>query len=215
MTAVILDDELYCAEALYHLLRKHSPHLIDVRMMTDPEEALSVVRQSPPDVIFLDVEMPFMTGFDFLHALGPTSASIIFTTAYDQYAIQAFKVNAVDYLLKPIDIEELKMAVKKAMPDNKQDEDQYKIQNLLTNLKNPNEDPVLLVSTSEAVEFVRIRDIIRCEADGKEHAELLIGEITSETLLVPLDQVAFAGGHVHAVEVEMPLVAPVVPDQQL
>jgi two-component system LytT family response regulator len=94
------------------------------------------------------------------------SPSVIFTTAYDHYALKAFKFSAIDYLLKPIDIEELKAAVRKASTTTSHDEDKYKIQNLLSNLKNPNEDPVLLVSTLEAVEFIRIKDIIRCEASG-------------------------------------------------
>jgi two-component system LytT family response regulator len=82
------------------------------------------------------------------------------------YALKAFKFSAIDYLLKPIDIEELKNAVRRATQSQQQNGDQVKIQNLLSNLRNPTENPVLLVSTLESVEFVRITDIIRCEAEG-------------------------------------------------
>src|SRR5688500_2884868 len=99
MKAIILDDALYCSEAWYFMLKKDCPQITGIELFTDHEEALEVVKKKTPDILFLDVEMPFLSGFDFLQASGPTTASIIFTTAYDTYAIQAFKVNAIDYLL--------------------------------------------------------------------------------------------------------------------
>jgi two-component system, LytTR family, response regulator len=76
MTAIILDDELYCTEILYHMLRNHCPQVQHIDIYTDPAEALVAVKQNAPDVLFLDVDMPHMSGFDFLNALNSTTASV-------------------------------------------------------------------------------------------------------------------------------------------
>jgi two-component system LytT family response regulator len=166
MKAVIIEDEERSRMVLQNLLQTYCPE-VDVMGMADSvNEGVDTILKHHPDLVFLDVQINGGTGFDVLDRLKGQSPSIIFTTAYDQYALKAFKFSAIDYLLKPIDIEELKTAVRKASTATAQEEDKYKIQNLLSNLKNPNEDPVLLVSTLEAVEFIRIRDIIRCEASG-------------------------------------------------
>ncbi|HEX5624455.1 MAG TPA: LytTR family DNA-binding domain-containing protein, partial [Saprospiraceae bacterium] len=119
-------------------------------------------RQETPDILFLDVEMPYMSGFDFLHALGPVTASVIFTTAYDTYAIQAFKVNAVDYLLKPIDPGDLKEAIEKAMKitDQERVESMYKA--LIHNLQNGSKR--IALSHQNGYDLVDIHDILWLEA---------------------------------------------------
>jgi two-component system LytT family response regulator len=117
-------------------------------------------------VIFLDVQIYDGSGFDILEKLGDVNSSVVFTTAFDQYAIKAFKFSAIDYLLKPIDIHELKAAVKKVASTNDRSLGQEKIHNLLSNINQKDEPPVLLVSTNESTEFVRLGEILHCEAHG-------------------------------------------------
>jgi len=164
--AVIIEDEERSRIVLQNLLETYCPEVEVVGSADSVTTGITTVRTFLPDVLFLDVQISGGTGFDVLEKLKDVKLSVIFTTAYDHYALKAFKFSAIDYLLKPIDIEELKQAVKKVIAPDQQAEDQYKIQNLLSNIKNPTEDPVLLVSTLEAVEFVRIREIVRCEAQG-------------------------------------------------
>ncbi len=187
MKAVIIEDEERSRIVLENLLKTYCAEVEVVAKADSVATGIQAIQAHHPDIIFLDVQINGGTGFDVLDKMNGENPSVIFTTAYDHYALKAFKFSAIDYLLKPIDIEELKAAVKKASPANKQDEDSYKIQNLLTNLKNPNEDPVLLVSTSEAVEFVRIRDIIRCEAQGaytqlflRDHKPVMVSKIIKD-----------------------------------
>ncbi len=166
MKAVIIEDEERSRIVLQNLLETYCPEVEVAGSADSVASGVKLIRSLQPDVLFLDVQITGGTGFDVLEKINDVKVSVIFTTAYDHYALKAFKFSAIDYLLKPIDIEELKAAVKKVTVSGQQEEDQYKIKNLLSNLKNPNEDPVLLVSTIEAVEFVRIRDIVRCEAQG-------------------------------------------------
>ncbi len=166
MKAVIIEDEERSRMVLQNLLQTYCPDVTIAASADSVNAGVEAIEHHHPDLLFLDVQINGGTGFDVLDRLKGNHPAVIFTTAYDQYALKAFKFSAIDYLLKPIDIEELKTAVRKASAAPEQAEDQYKIQNLLSNLKNPGEDPVLLVSTLEAVEFIRIRDIIRCEASG-------------------------------------------------
>jgi two-component system LytT family response regulator len=164
--AIIIEDEERSRIVLQNLLESYCPEVEVIGTADSVTAGAKIVRTLQPDVLFLDVQITGGTGFDVLEKINDLNVSVIFTTAYDHYALKAFKFSAIDYLLKPIDIDELKSAVKKVAASSEREEDQYKIQNLLSNLKNPGEDPVLLVSTMEAVEFVRIREIIRCEAQG-------------------------------------------------
>ena len=151
---------------MQNLLETYCPEIEVIGTADSVSSSIKVIRATPPDLLFLDVQIVGGTGFDVLDKLRDIRIPVIFTTAYDHYALKAFKFSAIDYLLKPIDIDELKSAVKKVSQSSQREEEQYKIQNLLSNLRNPNEDPVLLVSTLEAVECVRITEIIRCEAQG-------------------------------------------------
>ena len=176
--AVIIEDEERSTIVLQNLLETYCPDVEVVGNATSVQDGIKTVNALQPDILFLDVQIVGGTGFDILEKLNNTTVSIIFTTAYDHYALKAFKFSAIDYLLKPIDIDELKIAVKKVTAPNQQAEDEFKIKNLLSNIKNPSEDPVLLVSTLEAVEFVRIREIIRCEAQGA-YTQLILKDTKS------------------------------------
>lgn len=187
MKAVIIEDEERSRIVLQNLLETYCPEVEIVGMADAVSSGLQLLREVQPDILFLDVQIEGGTGFDILEKMENFQAPVIFTTAYDHYALKALKFSAIDYLLKPIDIDELKLAVKKASTTNDPIEDQYKIQNLLRNIKNPEEDPVLLVSTLEAIEFVRITDIIRCEAEGaytnlylREQRPILVSKVIKE-----------------------------------
>lgn len=161
MTAVIIDDEVYCTDVVSILLAKHCPDVIVEAVFNDSLHALAYLKQHQPDIIFLDIEMPQLNGFDLLQQLGTMTSRVIFTTAYDQYAIKAFKFNTVDYLLKPIDKDELIAAVIKTSAALSPE----KISHLyyLSHTKVP--EKILLPIGNEII-FVQVKDIICCEADG-------------------------------------------------
>ena len=112
-TAIILDDELKGANSLGILLRENCPDINIASIETDPLQALEKINVLRPEILFLDIEMPGLNGFELLSELTDPLPKVIFTTAYDQYAVQAFRHNAIDYLLKPIIVEELTSSVKK------------------------------------------------------------------------------------------------------
>jgi two-component system LytT family response regulator len=161
MTAVIIDDEIYCTDVIQILLTKHCPEVTIMGIFNNPIIALNYLKHQQPDIIFLDIEMPQMNGFELLNQLDNIISKVIFTTAYNQYAIKAFKFNAVDYLLKPIDKDEMIIAVQKLstplVPE---------IVNHLHNLNlNHVPDKILLPIGNEII-FVQVSNIICCEADG-------------------------------------------------
>jgi len=112
MKAFLIDDEPLAVQRLRRLL-EDTGRVEIVGASIDPKEALDRVRQSRPDVLFLDIEMPGMSGFDLLDQLGEPQPLVVFTTAYDQYALDAFKVNSIDYLLKPVEPAQLDRALNK------------------------------------------------------------------------------------------------------
>jgi len=112
MRAFVLDDEPIAIDRLRHLLGAH-PHVVVVGAQSDPAAALLSIRAAQPDVLFLDIEMPSMSGFELLEKLGTPQPLTVFTTAYEQYALDAFKVNSIDYLLKPIERADLARALAK------------------------------------------------------------------------------------------------------
>lgn len=187
MKAVIIEDEERSRIVLQNLLETYCPEVEVAAMADSVSSGVKELRAHDPDVVFLDVQINGGTGFDVIEKMDHIQSAVIFTTAYDQYALKAFKFSAIDYLLKPIDIEELKSAVRKASASNQAIVRQYQIQNLISNLRNPDEVPVLLVSTIDAVEFVRIQDIIRCEAQGaytqlyfRESRPLMVSKVIKE-----------------------------------
>jgi two-component system LytT family response regulator len=166
MKALILDDELYCGEALFHLLTKNCPQVQITSVHTDPERAVAAFRQELPDLLFLDVEMPFMSGFDFLHTIGPSAAQVIFTTAYDTYAIQAFKVNAVDYLLKPIDKTDLIQAVQKVTLKSQPITEQF-LSGLIRSAIEQHQKPrKISIATVEGIHLIALEEIVYCRSEG-------------------------------------------------
>ncbi len=162
--AILIDDELNSLQNLQQKLEGFCPDVSIVAITQKPEEGLSLIKQHQPDVVFLDIEMPRMSGFRMLEELGEYDFDIIFTTAYNHYSIDAIRISAFDYLVKPIGIEDLQQAVERLSKTlNKQTKE--KIDILKKSLSdNRNQDDKIAISTSEGIEFIPIKNIIHIES---------------------------------------------------
>jgi len=168
MNIAILDDELHCVESLLFHIHQLFPDFKVVYKSTKPLEAISTMRELDIDLLFLDVEMPEMNGFEFLEQFNKLPFNVIFTTAYSQYAIQAFKAQAINYLLKPIDEDELAEAINQWLERSFSPEDHTKeIGNLLDHLKKENIlENKIAIPVSDGLEFVEIRNILYCQSQN-------------------------------------------------
>ena len=167
--AVILDDEKNCIETLEWKLTNFCPDVEIVGKFNAPEECLAYIRENPLDLLFLDIEMPNMNGFDVLEALDSIDFDVIFTTAYDNYGIQAVKFSALDYLLKPVRNKELVEAVERHMKKSVAHDPKMQIESLLKNLKAEQQAgrPVkITLATKESLELVLPEEIVYCESDS-------------------------------------------------
>ena len=206
ITAIIIDDEAKGRLALREKLLTYCPQVKLLAEAVNGQEALLQIQQQQPQLIFLDIEMPRMNGFEMLNELTEKNFHIIFTTAYDQYAIKAIKYAAFDYLLKPIDIEELKIAIAKLdMQENYQTKKQVEL--LQQNLQQPkNKLHKLAIPTLEGLLFYNISDIIHLEANSNYTDIFLVNKIkitASKTLkefeeLLPED-IFFRTHHSHLI----------------
>jgi two-component system LytT family response regulator len=164
--AVIVDDELDAIESVKLLLNENFSNITIAGTAQNVHDAQEIIALVKPDIVFLDIEMPDGTGFDVLEAIPDRKFKVIFITAYNQYAIKAFKYSAVDYILKPIDIDEFVNAVgrlEELNTSNPKAEEKIKV--LLENVNGKRPEKIAL-STSESIEFVRISDIVQIEAEG-------------------------------------------------
>ena len=167
--AVILDDEKNCIETLEWKLTNFCPDVEIAAKFNSPEECLSFLQENTIDLLFLDIEMPNMNGFDVLEALDTIEFDVIFTTAYDNYGIQAVKFSALDYLLKPVRNKELVEAVERHMKKSIAHNPQVQIENLLKNLKaeqQPGRPVKITLATKESLELVKPEEILYCESDS-------------------------------------------------
>ncbi|MEM7163391.1 MAG: LytTR family DNA-binding domain-containing protein [Bacteroidota bacterium] len=160
--ALIIEDEKPSAENLMTLLERYVPDVQVMDWADNVEDALLKLTEKKPHLVFLDIELGTSTAFDFLKRVGKVDFKIIFITAYEDYAIQAIKFNAMDYLLKPIDIEELKGAVEKVKKESEQDD---KIERLLESFSN-RQLKKLPIPTREGYLMVKIKDIMHIQSDG-------------------------------------------------
>ncbi len=164
--AIIIDDEPDGRDAIRISLEKFFPEIVIEGIYGNPEEGLKAIRESPPDLLFLDIQMPQMSGFDLLNALLPVSFEVIFVTAFDQYAIKAIRFSALDYLLKPVDIDDLRSAIGRAR-ERLRSNSSLQYQSVLHNARlwGPRIER-LAVPTSEGIDFFNTADIIYCKAEG-------------------------------------------------
>ena len=167
ITALIVEDEKQSRQLLNTLLDKYCPDIEVLATAANVKEAAEAIEKHQPNLVFLDITMPDGTGFDLLEKISPIKFDIIFTTATDKYAIKAIKYSALDYLLKPIDIEELKDAVNKLLQKESNLSTVENITHLLQNLKQSNDSyQKITLPIGSTYEIIFVKDIIRCEAEG-------------------------------------------------
>ncbi len=164
--SIIIDDEQHCIKALLSDLQKHCSSIEVVEACSSAKEGMMAIKKLNPDLVFLDVEMPWMNGFEMLEILGEINFCIIFTTAHDEFAAKAFRISAVDYLLKPIDANDLKAAVQKVEKKMEEGSSVQHISNLLRNMRQNSAEQKIALPQREGYEFVDISSIIYCTAEG-------------------------------------------------
>ena len=163
--AIIIDDEIHCIKTLSMLLSEYCADVKILEQCRSAKKGLEAIEKAKPDLVFLDIEMPVMNGFEMLEQLGEIPFAIIFTTSYDQYAIKAFHFSALDYLLKPVDPDELVKAVKKVQEQRHLPvAEQFQMLLKKINGKESRFNKIA-VPTSDGFELVPADNVIRCEAD--------------------------------------------------
>ncbi len=164
--AIIVDDEPYCCEALDALLNRYCPQVKVVGICYSGKEALQEIKEQKPQLLFLDIEMPQMNGFELLQKIPDPDFDLIFTTSYDQYAIKAIRFSALDYLLKPIDRDELQAAVHKITSRNHAPLGQQ-LELLIKKINLPAAQiNKIALPTMEGLQMVTVDTIISCESDS-------------------------------------------------
>lgn len=192
---VLVDDETNSLEMMEWLLKTYCPQVKVEAMCNSAELGIEAIHKHKPDVVFLDIEMPHMNGFDMLEQFDRLFFDVVFCTAYDQFAIKAFKYSALNYLLKPVDPDDLKETIRRieekhAIPTREQ------IELLLQNVKNANKStiPRIALTTNDGMIFVSTQEIIYCEAESNYTAIVLTGgkKIMVSKVLKDIDE-ALAG----------------------
>jgi len=167
MRAILVDDEAANLENLRILLDKHCPNIKVVAIASNINDAFAQVNLHHPDLLFLDIQMGKTTGFDLLNQLAEKTFEVVFVTAHDNYGIQAVKFAALDYLLKPVDPDELKVAVEKAEIRIKKKIHGEQLNFLLSQIKkNEPSTPKIALPQQHEIRYVSVVDIMRCVADN-------------------------------------------------
>jgi len=168
LKVLLIDDEQRATDALRLMIIKTIPEIGEVMVCNDSRQAAEKIHSFQPGLVFLDIQMPHLNGFEVLEKIPNKNFKIIFTTAYNEYAIQAIRYSAFDYLLKPVDMEELQAAVHRFLEGQEDYKQQYDLlKNIMHNMSAAStEEFRLALPTKEGVHFLLPADIIRCEALG-------------------------------------------------
>src|SRR5438552_15663350 len=165
VNAIIVDDEPHCCKTLAALLERYCPEVNILAICANGADALKAIRELNPNLVFLDVEMPKMNGFEMLEQLHEINFHLIFVTSYDAYALKAIRFSAIDYLLKPVDREELQREVQKEMQRMEAPlPEQLKI--ILEKIQHPSASSnKIALPTMEGLQMIPVESIISCEAN--------------------------------------------------
>ena len=179
---IIIEDEPVSREMLTLMLQRYKDDIEIIDTCSNPTDGIESIAKHQPDLIFLDIQMPKMNGFDMLKKIPFINFEVIFTTAFDQYAINAIRISALDYLLKPVDDEDLALAIEKCKERLQSKKSGKQFENLFNNLVNKNPlDKTLALAASDGISFVKMCDILRVEANGRYTKFYLLNK---ETILV-------------------------------
>ncbi|SED16947.1 two component transcriptional regulator, LytTR family [Tenacibaculum sp. MAR_2009_124] len=181
LTAILVDDEENALESLALKISRFFPNISIIGKFQNPQEAIVFINRNNPDVLFLDVEMPVLTGFDVLAKLTNPNFEIIFVTAYSNYAIEAFKYSAIGYVLKPIDNDELKSMINNALKNVNQKNKLIKNERLLNHFaKTTSNSNKLVIPTNKGLLFIPHNEILHIEGyDGYTKIHTNTSEIIS------------------------------------
>ena len=164
---IIIDDEVKAIESLKKTIANYCPELTVVGCGGNVEDAINLINQFTPDIVFLDIEMPNGNGFTLFEKFKNPSFSTIFTSAYEEYAIKAFRIAAIDYLNKPIDFRQLQEAVARHKSKQTIELKEQRLELLIENMKNrPSEFSKIALPDNKGYTMVRISDILYCQADS-------------------------------------------------
>lgn len=166
MRALIVDDEQAALTTLEKKIKLYCPSIEVVGLANSAKEGLQGIQNHKPDLVFLDIEMPWMNGFEMLECVGDQiNFDVVFVTAYDQYAIKAFKTKAIDYLLKPVDKDDLIECIERLHGETNRFS-KKSITNLKELVEQPNSSERILIHGSDTIEVLSKHDIIYCKADS-------------------------------------------------
>ncbi|MES2377074.1 MAG: LytTR family DNA-binding domain-containing protein [Bacteroidota bacterium] len=165
ITSIIIDDEPNNIQNLQTILAAHCPEVLVLATAQNTDGGIVAIKKHKPALVFLDIQMPEKSGFEVLKEFAEPDFEVIFITAYDQYGIQAIKFSALDYLLKPINITELKQAVEKAGKKIRAKGKDHKLENLIEYMMRGQKDvPKIALPTLKEIRYIKVDEIIRCEA---------------------------------------------------
>jgi len=177
LKTIIIDDELHSIEQIETIIGEYLPELELIATFNNPLKALNSIVNLNPDLIFLDISMPQMSGFDFLDNIKEKNFKVVFITAYDEYAIKAFKYNAIDYLLKPIDLDILIDTVARIIKTCDIEGNSNTNYDKLLDYLNPSNTPQkIAVSTRDEVYYIALDEIIYIQAEGSYAKIILNGK---------------------------------------
>ncbi|UPQ79843.1 LytTR family DNA-binding domain-containing protein [Flavobacterium azooxidireducens] len=165
LRAIVIDDIEKIRKDNIAIIKSSCPGISIIGQAESVASGIKLIKQLAPDLVFLDVEMPDGTGFDLLQKLNPIHFKVIFITGYEDFAIRAFRFSAIDYLLKPLDKQELIEAVKKAEELMNKEVFDVKLHNLFSNLERPKNLQKLILKTADRIYSINIQDIVHCESD--------------------------------------------------
>jgi two-component system LytT family response regulator len=185
--AILIDDEPNSRATLLALLTNYCPEVTVIGQAASAEQGLRLLREQRPDLLFLDVEMPLGSGFDLLDGLGDAPFAVVFTTAHDHYALRALKACALDYLLKPVGVGDLRAAVAKAQHQHQQGAASTQLRTFYDNQQTRYQPGAgkLVLPTMQGFEVVEVSRIVRCQADDNYTRFVLVGQpplLVSRTL---------------------------------
>lgn len=166
LKAVIVDDEPKAIESLIWELSNFNQEVEVMASFSNPDEALTYLDSHTPDCLFLDVQMPTIGGFQFLEQLKNTDFAVIITTAYDEYAIKALKHDAIDYLLKPIDSDDLRACIARIKKHSDRNVNSVKLERMLTTFNSQFDKKKITINTDGKLLFLDVDDIVYIESDG-------------------------------------------------